>query len=166
MGTHQDNVDDQVQKQRHCFGSKNGRAILTEDLVYSIRCDYFVTFLTQKKIATKYGLTTGLVQAAVQGKKWTHVAWPSGCGPRQYTKHGSTSRRAILKKTESARFCGEASPRSKLTNEQALEIRRRFSPSPNNKGLLAAEFGVSVQLIQRIVHNRSYKITPPDEEQQ
>jgi hypothetical protein len=58
--------------------------------------------------------------------------------------------------------CGERSPRAKLTNAQAKEIRRRFIKGANgikrgNCLDLAREYKVSGGTIWRIATNRSYK---------
>lgn len=51
---------------------------------------------------------------------------------------------------------GGAHHNAKLTNEQAAEIRRRYSAKEANQFELAEEYGVNRMTILRIINNRSY----------
>lgn len=54
---------------------------------------------------------------------------------------------------------GEMINHAKLTAKEVLEIRRRYAPRDqiNSQCALAREFGVSSNLVYKIVHNRNWK---------
>ncbi len=55
---------------------------------------------------------------------------------------------------------GESHGRSKLTNEQAIEIRERYRNAPGlSQRMLAREFGVDQKTIRRVVNDESYPCT-------
>ena len=52
------------------------------------------------------------------------------------------------------KICGENNPSSKLTMEQVVEIREKYSPGIYSYNMLASEYGVSKTTIIDIVKNR------------
>lgn len=85
LGTNADNVADKVKKNRQAKGSKigakvsgegNGQAILTEDVVISIRTEYATGSFTQEELAIKYGVKKQTVGDIVRGRRWTNVGGP------------------------------------------------------------------------------------------
>lgn len=53
-----------------------------------------------------------------------------------------------------SKMCGENNPLSKLTNDQVIEIRKKYSPCTYSYNMLASEYGVSKTAIIEIVKNR------------
>lgn len=70
LGTQADNVADQVRKGRTVRGERNGRAILTWDLVSRIRSEYSGKRGEQKELAKAYGLHPSYMSAILRGKLW------------------------------------------------------------------------------------------------
>ena len=62
-GTHQDNMDDRTERNRH------GMAKLTPDDVRSIYLDE----RSQTTIAKQYGITQGAVGNIKHGRRWSHI---------------------------------------------------------------------------------------------
>jgi DNA-binding XRE family transcriptional regulator/predicted GIY-YIG superfamily endonuclease len=59
-------------------GELNTQAILTEDLVISIRETYAIGNITQEELAKKYGVSRENISAIVRGKSWPEVGGPTG----------------------------------------------------------------------------------------
>lgn len=55
-----------------------------------------------------------------------------------------------------ARGKGEKCPRAKLTNEQVLDIRSRFTGSHGELRMFAKEFGVTIQNIWRLLNRKTW----------
>lgn len=74
-GTHQDNMDDMVQKQRvkSPVGSKHGMAKLTEQDVLAIRQKYAVGDVLQRQLASEYGVSRPRISHIISGTNWKHV---------------------------------------------------------------------------------------------
>lgn len=70
LGTHQDNVDDQVAKGRQVKGTVNGRAKLTEDDVLAIRAAEGVL---QKDLAAQFGISRQQVSNIRNGILWADI---------------------------------------------------------------------------------------------
>lgn len=134
-GTHADNVEDKVSKNRHCFGEGHSNSKLTEQEVTEI-CDLMKnkTFM-QKDIAKLYGVCKHTVYLIKKGKMWRYT----GVAP----KPANNDRKKVS--NEHAR---------KLTKEQALEIR-----SAINTGVasLARRYRVSVGTVRNIRSGASWK---------
>lgn len=61
-------------------------------------------------------------------------------------------------RTHPERFpVGEQCSHAKLTNQQVLEVRRRYDAGETNKVALGREYGVSDSLIRAIVHRRIWR---------
>ena len=73
LGTHRDNVNDQVAKLRHMRGERNGRARFTEAQIQAIR-EAHAAGATQVALAKQYGTTQPRISAIVLRKLWRHVA--------------------------------------------------------------------------------------------
>jgi hypothetical protein len=75
LGTHQDNVDDKMNKGRHAFrkqmGESNGQAIITSADVFKIR--EMVKFKTQKEVGKIFGISNQQVSNIVARKRWAHL---------------------------------------------------------------------------------------------
>lgn len=70
LGTHADNVADQVAKRRQVLGTVNGRAKLSEADVQAIRAAEGVT---QKDLAARFGICRQQVSHIRTGKQWASV---------------------------------------------------------------------------------------------
>ena len=69
LGTHQDNMDDKVNKQRQARGSQNGNARLTEVGVKSIRQDD----RSFKVIGDAHGIAADTVGQIKRRRRWNHI---------------------------------------------------------------------------------------------
>ena len=72
LGTHQDNMDDKVEKRRQSRGETNGQAKLTEDQVDALRREYIKGSRTrgQHALARKYGVHQTHIRRIVRGESW------------------------------------------------------------------------------------------------
>lgn len=73
-GTNKRNTQDCIEKGRFCKGSKSPRAVLTEELVSSLREEYKTS--TAKQLVAKYNLNINTVWSAVNSssnRNWKHV---------------------------------------------------------------------------------------------
>lgn len=75
LGTHQDNVNDKMQRGRHVGtsspGEKNPNSVLTEHIVREIRADKSSTNVALGK---KYNVTHQLISKIRKGYIWSHVS--------------------------------------------------------------------------------------------
>lgn len=76
VGTHHDNAIDREQKGRGgaLRGSRQGSAVLNEEIVSQIWALYVPGRYAAKRIAQQLGLKQGTVQGVLSGYTWTHVA--------------------------------------------------------------------------------------------
>lgn len=72
LGTQKDNMLDMKQKNRQTNGEKNARAKLTDQDVREIR-SLLETGISQRKIASIYGVHQIQVSRIKTGKRWSHV---------------------------------------------------------------------------------------------
>ncbi len=70
IGTHQDNMDDMVERGRSLKGEKNVQAILSEEDVLSIRKD---KTSTNKSLGKIYGVSHSTISAIRLRKIWKHI---------------------------------------------------------------------------------------------
>ena len=70
LGTHADNANDMVRKNRSLVGSRHHNAKLTEELVLRIRNDN----REHREIAADYGVSYGLVGHIKRRLVWRHVS--------------------------------------------------------------------------------------------
>lgn len=73
LGTHQDNMDDKVKKNRQSRlnGIDNGKSKLTEQQIIEIRKKHKI--LTYKQIAIKYDISLKQVYNILKYKQWKHL---------------------------------------------------------------------------------------------
>lgn len=69
-GTHGDNVDDKVSKDRHMYGEKHYNAKLTSVDVIEIR----QSGLTPVELSTKYNVSRGTIHFILNNINWKHVS--------------------------------------------------------------------------------------------
>lgn len=72
-GTHADNVNDKVSRERQSRGDEHGISKLTETDVEEIRRRYATGSWSQRRLAAEYGITQPNVHLIVTRKGWTHI---------------------------------------------------------------------------------------------
>jgi len=73
LGTHQDNKNDSVFKERHAYGEKCSRVFNEED-IFEIRKLYFNSInITYREIANKYNVTVACISDIINRKRWAHI---------------------------------------------------------------------------------------------
>jgi DNA-binding XRE family transcriptional regulator len=72
LGTHASNMTDKVMKRRHCFGSKNTKAKLTDAKVRYIKTRLLYGE-TQTNLARELDVDVQTVFAVKSGRSWKHV---------------------------------------------------------------------------------------------
>lgn len=70
-GTHADNVQDCVARNRNAFGEKNGRRKLSRAEVDEIRARWSLGGVTQRQLADEFGLTQSGISRVVSGENWS-----------------------------------------------------------------------------------------------
>lgn len=75
LGSHQDNVDDMVQRGRQAKGTDNGRVKLTSEQVLEIREKYKdkSKSTSQRELAREYGVHQTLIGFIVREEIWKHI---------------------------------------------------------------------------------------------
>lgn len=79
LGTDADNTADKRAKDRHARGERSNRNKLTDDIVRQIKAEYWfqqtgrIKRSNAAELAARYGVGTGTIVAAVNGRAWTHV---------------------------------------------------------------------------------------------
>ena len=131
VGTHQDNIDDKMKKNRHVTlkGIDNPNAIIIEKDVIFIR----ESDLTTYDLALKFNLSTSSINFIRSGKRWKHV------GGKITSVKTHTS--------------GNNHPMSKLNEEKVKYILS------SNKSVreLSTELGISVMSIYDVKKRRTWK---------
>ena len=72
IGTHKDNSDDKVKKDRQPKGEKNGNSKLTEQDVLDLRTMYTLGF-TSGYLAGQFGINRSTVCNILKRKWWKHI---------------------------------------------------------------------------------------------
>lgn len=134
LGTVAENNADKVSKGRQSRGEGAGTAKLTEEQARQIKTDS----RSINQTAAAFGISRSLVSAIRSGVAWAHVDAPKRIPVPQ------------------AHPAGDANPRSRLTEAQIVEIRKRRAAGESCRSL-AAEFGVSYGHISHIGTGRARK---------
>lgn len=71
LGSHKENMVDRSDKNRQCYGEKNGEAKLTEGEVIEIRA--LKGKLFQREIAAIYNVSRGHISTILSGDCWKHL---------------------------------------------------------------------------------------------
>ena len=69
LGSCLDNTKDKIIKNRHCFGTKNGRAKLTREIAIEIR-NLYLKGLTQRELGLKFKISKSQIGNIVTNKQW------------------------------------------------------------------------------------------------
>ncbi len=70
LGTHQDNVQDRVDRNRSAIGTNNGRAKLTEEQVYFIR---FESNSKHSELSKMFSVDSKVIRDIRNFKTWKHI---------------------------------------------------------------------------------------------
>lgn len=75
LGDEQNNYEDSRKRNRHSFGEVNGRSVLTEADVLSIRQEYVPNSKEHgsNALAKKYGVTQATILQIIHRKTWRHL---------------------------------------------------------------------------------------------
>jgi len=74
LGTHQDNMDDMVTKNRQNKGEAHGRAKLTENEVAAIRGLYaYSRYFSLRKLGELFEVSHATISYIINNKIWAHV---------------------------------------------------------------------------------------------
>lgn len=73
LGSHADNVNDKVSKNRHAVGEKHGMSKLTDEDIRCIRIARSVDRLSCEKIALRYNVAYSVIERICRKQIWTHV---------------------------------------------------------------------------------------------
>lgn len=73
VGTHADNHQDKINKNRQAKGEINGASILTEQQVIEIRNKYKFRVCTYKMLADEYNVCKDTIQKVVRKIYWKHI---------------------------------------------------------------------------------------------
>ena len=72
LGTHQDNANDRVKRDRQAKGSRNGNAILNEEQVKEIKL-LILNGKKNKELSEKYEVHPNIISDIRHERKWKHV---------------------------------------------------------------------------------------------
>lgn len=122
-GSHQDNSDDAVKRERVPRGEDHGRTQLAAEDVAEMRWEHLLEGTTTKELARKYGVPPGTVHDILKGRAWKHAGGPALAEHRRRTALPARVEREI----RARRAAGEA------------------------QTYLAREYGVSQSTVSRVV---------------
>lgn len=74
LGTHEDNSDDKISKDRHSYGERSGQALINAEVARSIFADSRLL----REIAADYGISAAAASDIKRGKKWRHATAEMG----------------------------------------------------------------------------------------
>jgi hypothetical protein len=138
-GTAKENAADRYRDGTNNHGERCGTSKLTEAIVTECRRRY-AAGETQATLAQEYGVNTGAICEAINGKTWAHLVSDGEVRPREW-------------------LTGEAHWAAKVTWADVAEIRRRAANGEQQRPL-GREFGISQQVVSKIVRRDIWK-TPP-----
>lgn len=121
------------------YGSLAPNAALTDDMVIKLRNEHNEG-ASIKELVDKYNLSHTTVGNCVRGLSYRTVEGP--IRQSRYIVHG------------------ELAPNSKLTQEQAEEIRHKYNDLKLSIPQLCDEYGISHNTVYRIIHNKLYLENP------
>lgn len=135
-GTAKENGEDRVRHGVSARGEQSSQAKLTWAKVRKIRELYSTGTVSTQAMADRFQVTRGVVLAVARGRSWID--------PHYIPPKGKSTWR------------GEQARKAKLTAEQVREIRRRYALNGERYSDLAAEYGVGVSAIGRIVQRKTW----------
>lgn len=116
-----------------CSGENHGRSVLTEEQVKQIRARYVGTRGQQTALAREFGVTQGAIGHILRGVTWRGVSGVKEVKVRRHIRTGSV-----------------------LTEEQVVDARRRYNGKHGHIAALAREYGVSREVMHRVIRGKSW----------
>lgn len=113
-------------------GERNALSKFTDRLVLELRQEYLDTDIGLKKLACRYNVNHRTIQQIVSGKTWKHVGLWKECSEK------ATSKRRLVN----------------LTDEQIIQIRKRYIKGGIGFTLLSQEFGIGRKTIRNVVYGK------------
>jgi len=149
-------------------GSKNGNSKLTEEDVVMIKLLLNSGKVTQSSIAKLYGVNPTLILNIKKGKKWSHVEVTGNESTEELHDliekciniSKETKENAI--KSNSDKHRGENGSKSKLKEEDVVNIKRMFKEGKTAKEI-SELYGVSLSALYSIKHGRNWSHVVNDE---
>jgi hypothetical protein len=138
---------------RQARGEQRHNAKLTEADVLAMRAKY-AAGETVYAIAALAGVTQSCAENAISGKSWAHVPGAVVLVQGRRPAHGTRNGRATKPESYS-RFRGETHPKSKLTDQQVRDVRRRVSAG-ETQSAVARELGVHTSTVHLIVKGHNW----------
>jgi predicted DNA-binding protein YlxM (UPF0122 family) len=120
-------------------GSQQPTSRLTEEQVALLRQRYSNERISQAQLAKEFGVSQGAVCQALRGKTWTHV-----------------SSDPVTKPWEDTLLRGSANNKTKLTEDQVRDIRRRHSEGVSVANM-ATEFKMDRSTLHDLISRRTWK---------
>lgn len=124
-------------------GERVGSSKLTSDDISEIRRLYSTGALTQQRIADQFGVARETVGVIVRGERWKHLP-VDGPNARNIARYNRARP-------------GDAHASAKLTSEQVLSIRRRYTEGGINQRQLATEYNVNLMTVSAIIRRLTWK---------
>jgi DNA-binding XRE family transcriptional regulator len=148
---HPSGVDHWTKRQpnRIRYGEEAPNTKLTEENIREIRRRYFTEGMLQDELATEYGVTSHTIGDIVRNDTWKHLDQDDDFVPRGKNGWRTVRPERVL--------VGERSARATLSDDQAREIRKRYAGGGIRQTDLAAEYGVSRQVVGAIVTSKQWK---------
>ncbi len=137
-GTSKENKEDSVCLGSTLRGEQIAGAVLSDEIVREVLALYATGKYSQRQLAERYGVGPRAIQAALWRKTWKHVE-PNKERVRRGRIHGEKHGRAIL--------CEAA----------VKEIRATHQRGGTSERSLAKQYGVSRQLIGRVLRREVWK---------
>jgi hypothetical protein len=132
-GTAEDNSDDARRHGTLAMGERSGMARLTDDTVMEARTLYATGAFTVKQLAEKFGVKEPTLHKAITGQSWAHI---------------KLDKDYVVVQRENSH---------KLTPDQAVEIRNKYSTGAVKMSALAKEYGVATLTVQKIIRREVFK---------
>jgi plasmid maintenance system antidote protein VapI len=146
-GTHQENMQESMDRGRHLKGSQHGRAKLTEESVAAMRGEYIEGRPGEgSRLADKYRVSESLVSTVVAGSRWKHVTALLGSAPSADAPHQSP-------------LAGEGHHKAKLTDGDVKEMRL-FRQLGLGVSEMAEKYGIEKAQVSAICTGQAWGHVP------
>lgn len=122
-GTSKENARDKLRHGTYIHGERHPLSRLKDEDILEIRRMYVSGEATQAEIGERYGIWQTHVGHIVHGESWPHLPFPNG----------------------------RKKKRTKLTEENVIEMRRLFRSGEADKSDLTTKYGVTLDTVNRIV---------------
>ncbi len=135
-GTHKNNVEDALARNRHVVGGMSPNHRLSAETVLAIRNEYAADYprTSVKAMARKYKISASVMLRILQKKQWKHVGGPD----------------AII-------TLSKPNPSAARLTESDVKLIRTINKSGTSQGQLAKRFGVRQCTISQIIRRETWK---------